>query len=74
MSYLCSSVNETVFHLFGECLLTIKLWKIYQKWSTTVGPVLPDLNAKDSMLGFFTAKDTLLLENRVLLIFKMVLY
>ena len=22
---LCSSVDETVFHLFGECLLTIKL-------------------------------------------------
>ena len=22
---LCSSVNETVFHLFGECLLTIKV-------------------------------------------------
>ena len=44
---LCSSVNETVFHLFGECLLTIKLWKIAQKWSTTVGLVLPDLNKKN---------------------------
>ena len=71
---LCSSVNETVFHLFGECLLTIKLWKIVQKWSTTVGLVLPDLNAKDSVLGFLTTKGTLNLENHVLLIFKMFLY
>ena len=71
---LCSSVNETVFHLFGECLSTIKLWKIVQKWSTTVGLVLPDLNAKDSVLGFLTTKGTLILENHVLLIFKMFLY
>ena len=68
---LCSLVNETYFHLFGECLLTIKLWKIVQKWSTTVGLVLPDLNAKDSVLGFLTTKGTLILENHVLLIFKM---
>ena len=71
---LCSSVNETVFHLFGECLLTIKLWEIVQKWSTTVGLVLPDLNAKDSMLDFLTTKGTLILESHVLLIFKMFLY
>ena len=71
---LCSSVNETVFHLFRECRLTIKLWKIVQKWSTTVGLVLPDLNAKDSMLGFLTTKGNLLLENHVLLIFNMFLY
>ena len=70
---LCSSVNETVFHLFGECLLTIKLWKIVQKWSTTVGLVLSDLN-KDSLLGFLTTEGTLILENHVLLIFKMFLY
>ena len=54
--------------------MTIKLWEIVQKWSTTVGLVLPDLNAKDSMLGFFTTKGTLILENHVLLIFKMFLY
>ena len=71
---LCSSVNETVFHLFGECRLTIKLWKIVQKWSTTVGLVLQDLNAKDSVLGFLTTKGILLLENHVLLIFKTFLY
>ena len=59
---LYSSVTETVFHLFAECRLTIELWKIVQKWSTTVGLVLPDLNAKDSMLGFLTTKGTLLLE------------
>ena len=59
---LCSSVNETVFHLFGGRLLTIKLWKIVQKWSTTVGPVLPDLNAKDSVLGFLTTNSTFILE------------
>ena len=51
--------------------MTIKLWKIVQKWSTTVGLVLPDLNAKDSVLGFLTTKGTLILESRVLLIFKM---
>ena len=67
---LCSSVNGTVFHLFGEWLLTIKLWKIVQKWSTTVGLVLPDLNAKDSVLGFLTTKGILILENHVLLILK----
>ena len=60
--------------LFGECLLTIKLWKIVQKWSTTVGLVLPDLNAKDSVLGFLTTKSTLILENHVLLILEMFLY
>ena len=57
---LCSSVNETVFHLFGECLLTIKLSKIVQKWSTTAGLVLIDLNAKDSVLGFLTTKGALI--------------
>ena len=71
---LCSSVNETVSHLFGQCLLTIKLWKIVQKWSTTVGLVLPDLNAKDLVLGFLSTKGSLILENHVLLIFKMFLY
>ena len=71
---LCSSVNETVFHLFGECLLTIKLWKIVQKWSRTVRLVLPALNAKDSVLGFLTTKGIFILENHVLLIFKMFLY
>ena len=54
--------------------MTIKLWKIVQKLSTTVGLVLPDPNAKDSMLGFLTTNGTLLLENHVLLIFKMFLY
>ena len=71
---LCSSVNEAVFHLFGECLLTIKLWTIVQKWSTTVGLFLPDLNAKDSVLSFLTTKGILILESRVLLIFKRFLY
>ena len=56
---LCSSVNEIVFHLFGECLLTIKLWKIVQKWSTTVGLVLPDLTAKKLNTGLLTTEGTL---------------
>ena len=51
-----------------------KALEIVQKWSTTVGLVLPDLNAKDSVLGFLTTKGTLILENRVPLIFKMFLY
>ena len=54
--------------------MTIKLWKIVQKWSTTVGLVLPNLNAKDSVLGFLTTKGTLILENHVLLIYKMFFY
>ena len=48
----------------------MKLWKTVQQWSMKVGLVLPDLNAKDSMLGFFTTKGTLILENHVLLILK----
>ena len=56
---LCSSVNETVFHLFWECLLTIKLWKIVQKWSATVGLVLSDLDAKGSVLGLLTTEGIL---------------
>ena len=39
-----------------------------------MGLVLPDLNAKDSMLGFLATKGNLLLENHVLLIFNMFLY
>ena len=54
--------------------MTIKLWKIVQKWSTTGGLALPDLNAKDSVLGFLTTKGIFILENYVLLIFKMFLY
>ena len=45
--------------------MTIKLWKLVQKWSTTVGQVLPDPNAK--------TKGTVILENHVLLTFKMFL-
>ena len=48
--------------------------EIVQKWSTTVGLVLLDLNANDSVLGPLTTKGTLILENHVLLIFKMFLY
>ena len=71
---LCSSVNETVFHLFGECLLTIKWSKTIQQWSMTVGLVLLDLNVKDLMLGFFATKGTLILKNQVPLIFKTFFY
>ena len=42
--------------------MIIKLSKIVQKWSTTVGLVLPDLNAKNSVLGFLTTKGTLILQ------------
>ena len=38
-----------------------------------MGLVLPDLNAKDLLLGFLTTKGTLILENHVLLISKMLL-
>ena len=48
--------------------------EILQKWSTTVGLVLLDLNANESVLGLLTTKGTLILENYVLLIFKMFLY
>ena len=54
--------------------MLIKLWKIVQKWSTTEGLVMPDLNAKDPMLFFMTTKGTFILENHVLLIFTMFLY
>ena len=60
------------FHLFGECLLTIKL--LVKQWSTTSGLVLPELNPKESMLGFCTTKGSFILENHVLLISKMSLY
>ena len=45
-----------------------------QKWSSTVGLVLPDLNVKDSVLGFLTTKGTLIPENHVLHILKIFLY
>ena len=47
------------------------VWKIVQKMEHNSWA---DLNSKDSVLGFLTTKGTLILENHVLLIFKMLLY
>ena len=73
----CGQVDESPIHFFGQCSVTVELWKKLQRWLTP-SFVLPDLTLENALLGYIpiisdngtTAK----LVNHILLIFKRSLY
>ena len=73
----CGQVDESPIHFFGQCSVTVELWKKLQRWLTRPF-VLPDLTLENALLGHMpiildngtTAK----LVNHILFIFKRSLY
>ena len=73
----CGQVDESPIHFFGQCSVTVELWKKLQRWLTP-SFVLPDLTLENALLGYIpiisdngtTAKTV----NHILLIFKRSLY
>ena len=68
----CGQVDESPIHFFGQCSVTVELWKKLQGWLTP-SFVLPDLTLENTLLCYMpiisdngtTAK----LVNHILLIF-----
>ena len=79
MSFIASPVcmEETQIHLFGQCSLTLELWRKLQNWLRP-SLVLPELTLKNALLGqtFNCTKSRAVgnLINHILLILKRSLY
>ena len=73
----CGQVDKSPIHFFGQCSVTVELWKKLQKWLTP-SFVLPDLTLENALLGYMPIisdnRTTAKLVNHVLLIFKRSLY
>ena len=46
----CGQVDESPIHFFGQCSVTVELWKKLQRWLTP-SFVLPDLTLENALLG-----------------------
>ena len=64
---LCNAEDETIIHLFSECLVIINLWRNIQSWMNSVGLSLPDLDSRNSFLGFVGSAKPMIIENLLLL-------
>ena len=76
-SKLCSFCNredETVIHLFSECLTTKEVWKkLISHFKSALK--LPELTPQSAIFGFLlNDKETLLINNLILLLFKVHIY
>ena len=71
---LCNAEDETIIHLFSKCLATINLWRDIQRRANSAGLSLPDLDSKNSFLGFMGSAKPMIIENFLLLIFKKFIY
>ena len=71
---LCNAEDETIIHLFSKCLVTINLLRNIQSWANSAGLSLPDLDSKNSFLGFIGSAKPMITENFLLLIFKKFIY
>ena len=74
----CGKVDdESPIHFFGQCSVTVELWKKLQRWLTP-SFVLPDLTLENALLDYMpTISDngtTTKLVNHILLIVKRSLY
>ena len=76
-SKLCSFCNredETVIHLFSECSIAKEIWKKLINYFRT-GLQLPEITAQSAIFGFLLAdRDTFLIKNLILLLFKIHIY
>ena len=83
----CGQVDESPIHFFGQCSMTVELWKKLQRtvelwWKLqrwlTPSFVLPDLTLENALLGYMPIISdngtTAELLNHILLIFKRSLY
>ena len=76
VSSLCSYCNaeeETTIHLFAECLYVKELWELLKKKFISK-ILLPDLTPQSAILGWYQEESIGILENQILLIFKMMVY
>ena len=76
VSSLCSYCNaeeETTIHLFAECLYVKELWELLKTFFISK-IVLPDLTPQSAILGWYQEDSIGILENQILLIFKMMVY
>ena len=71
---LCSAEDETIFHLFSKRLVTVNLWRNIQSWANSAGLSLPDLDSKNSFLGFIGSAKPMIMKNFLLLILKTFIY
>ena len=76
-SKLCSFCNrqdETVIHLFSECAITKEIWKKSINYFRS-GLQLPEITPQSAIFGLLlTDKDTFLIQNLILLLFKIYIY
>ena len=66
----CKSEEETIHHLFSECVIIIRLWD--ELWQQLHHITIPDLTPRSAYLGYFLSTDFLV--NHIHLIFKIVIY
>ena len=69
----CKEADETVLHLFSECHVTKELWKRLNLFFNG-SLCLPELLPQTAFFGFIISSENLLLENHILLLFKIYLY
>ena len=74
---LCRDENETTWHLFSQCKVTIHHWRSLRTWlKPSIN--LPDLTPESALLGLNTTLDNKkyvnTLINHLILIFKKFLY
>ena len=66
----CKSEDETIPHLFSECVIIVRLWDELRQHLHHI--TFPDLTPRSAYLGYFLSTDVLV--NHIHLIFKIVIY
>ena len=69
----CEQENETIQHLFLECIVSKSLWNEITLFFNNKLDI-PNLDLQSAILGFFDSRKDSLALNNILLIFKLCLY
>ena len=70
----CKREDETIFHVYNDCINVKKLWQDLKKFCSQFINI-PDITPQSAILGFFDHNnDDSLIINHLLLIFKWYIY
>ena len=66
----CFLYEETVYHIFCECIVTKTLYYQINEWSSCYNIELPDINKSCIRYGILPCNESNILQNVLILLFK----